>query len=573
MKRLLTGNEAIALGAWEYGVRFASAYPGTPSTEILENIAQYSEIEAQWSVNEKVAFEVAAGASIAGARTLVAMKHVGLNVAADPLLTMSYIGANGGLVIITADDPGMHSSQNEQDNRHYAKMAKIPLFEPADSQEAKDMIGEALEMSEKYDTPVLLRLTTRIAHSKSLVQYGEREEHPLKEYRQDIAKNVMMPAFAKPRHILVEERIEKLSQYAETTKYNRVEYHDREIGIITSGVTYQYVKEALPNASVLKLGFAYPLPEKLIRDFAASVKELFVIEELDPFLEDAVRALGITCRGKAELTLLGEYTPSMIAAAVTGQKMETAEQMAVPARPPVLCPGCPHRGVFYVLNKLKLNVSGDIGCYTLGALPPLSAVHTTLCMGASIGVALGMEKADPALAEKTVAVIGDSTFVHSGLTGIVESLYNKGTGTILILDNSTTAMTGHQQNPSTGYTLRNEDTHQLDIEAAVKALGVKRVYTVDPFDIKELETLLRRETKERELTVIVVRRPCALIIDWEKARTVVDTDTCIGCKLCMRVGCPAITIKSGKSSINPDLCVSCGVCQSVCPTGAIRRIV
>ncbi len=571
MKKLLTGNEAIALGAWEYGVHFATAYPGTPSTETLENVAQYKEINSQWSVNEKVAFEVAAGSAMAGARTLVAMKHVGLNVAADPLFTMSYIGSNGGLVILSADDPGMHSSQNEQDNRRYAKFAKVPLFEPSDSQEAKDMVGLALDVSEKYDTPVIIRTTTRISHSKSLVKYDQRQEYELKEYKKDPAKNVMMPAYARPKHIVVEERMKKLKEYSENTKANFVEWGNTEIGIITSGITYQYVKEAIPEASILKLGFSYPLPENKIRDFAKKVDKLYIVEELDPVIEEAVKAMGIDCIGKEIFTMIGEYTPAMIKSGITGETIELTEKREAPIRPPVLCPGCPHRGTFYVLKKLKLNVTGDIGCYTLGALPPLESMHTTLCMGASIGTALGMEKANPALGKKTVAVIGDSTFMHSGLTGIVEMIYNKGTGTVLVLDNSITAMTGHQQNPTTGYTLRMEETKKIDIEAVVKAMGVKRVFSIDPFELKGLEKLLKEETSVDELSVIVVKRPCALIIKPDPVKTFVDHDVCIGCQACMKVGCPAITFKDNKSNINDALCVSCGVCQSVCPVGAIKR--
>ncbi len=571
MKKLLTGNEAIALGAWEYGVRFATAYPGTPSTETLENVAQYKEITSQWAVNEKVAFEVAAGAAMAGARTLVAMKHVGVNVAADPLFTMSYIGSNGGFVLMSADDPGMHSSQNEQDNRRYAKFSKIPLLEPADSQEAKDMVGTALDISEEYDTPVMLRTTTRISHSKSLVEYGQRQERELKEYERDPTKNVMMPAYARPKHIVVEERIEKLKEYAENTELNFVDWNNKDIGVITSGITYQYVKEALPEVSVLKLGFSYPMPEKKIRDFASKVKKLYIVEELDPFIEETVKSWGIDCTGKEIFSMLGEYTPAMIKEAILGIKAEEKEAYSAAIRPPVLCPGCPHRGVFYVLKKIRANVTGDIGCYTLGALPPLESMHTTLCMGASIGTALGMEKANPDLAKETVAVIGDSTFMHSGLTGVVDMLYNKGTGTIMVLDNSITAMTGHQHNPTTGYTLGMEETHVVDIEAVVKAMGVKRVFSIDPFELKDLEKLLKEEMATRELSVIVVKRPCALIIKPDPVRTYVDHDVCIGCKACMRVGCPAITFEDKKSNINDALCVSCGVCQSVCPVGAIKR--
>lgn len=570
MKVLLTGNEAIARGAYEFGVAVAAAYPGTPSTEILENVGQYREIKAQWSPNEKVAMEVAVGASIAGARTLAAMKHVGVNVAADPLFTMSYSGVNGGLVLVSADDPGMHSSQNEQDNRYYAKFAKIPMFEPCDSQEAKDFVGLALDVSEKYDVPVLQRSTTRISHSKTLVELKDPIERTVKPYVKDIKKNVMIPAHARTKRVHLEERYKQLKEYAETTPVNRVEWADKKIGVITSGISYQYVKDALPNASVLKLGFTWPLPDKMILDFASQVDTVYVIEENEPYLEEHIKALGIKATGKEIFPITGELSASIILRAINGETHlpgKLAEN--VPVRPPVLCPGCPHRAAFYVLKQLRLHVTGDIGCYTLGALSPLDSMDTTICMGASIPMALGFEKAHPDLAEKTVAVIGDSTFMHSGITGLIDIVYNHGTSTVLILDNSTTAMTGHQEHPGTGKTLQKDPTTQVDIEALCKAVGVKRVFTVDPFAMDELKEIVKREVATREPSVIIAKRPCALIVKHEAPLLTVLHDKCVGCKMCMRVGCPAISHGNKKSTINPALCIGCGVCAQVCKFGAI----
>lgn len=569
-KALLTGNEAIARGAYEYGVSVATAYPGTPSTEILENIAEWKEIRAQWSPNEKVALEVAIGASIAGARALVAMKHVGVNVAADPLFTFTYTGVNGGLVLVSADDPGMHSSQNEQDNRTYARFAKMGLLEPADSQEAKDMVGQALMISERFDVPVMLRTTTRISHSKTLVELGEPQARTLKEYKKDVRKYVAVPANAKVRTGIKQQRLQEMAEFSEQTELNRIEWHDKRIGVITSGIAYQYVKEALPEASILKLGFTNPLPLKKIADFAAKVEQLWVIEELDPLMEEQIRAAGITVHGgKAELSRVGEYTPSMFRKAILGEDSTAKAPAAAPVRPPVLCPGCPHRGPFYALKKNRKRVTGDIGCYTLGASAPLESIDTTICMGASIPVALGMEKARPEEVENLVAVIGDSTFLHSGITGLIDTVYNKGTTTIMILDNSITAMTGHQHHAATGQTLQGEVTAQVDFEALCRAVGVKRVRVVDAGNLAELDQAIKEETAVREPSVIIARRPCALIVKQTAPRLKVNHDACTGCRMCMSIGCPAISFADKKSTIDPALCVGCGLCQQVCKFNAI----
>lgn len=570
-KVLLTGNEAIARGAYENGVAVATAYPGTPSTEILENIANYKEIHAQWSPNEKVALEVAIGASISGARALCAMKHVGVNVAADPLFTFTYTGVNGGLVLVTADDPGMHSSQNEQDNRNYARFAKMGLLEPTNSQEAKDMVGYALNISEQFDMPVMLRTTTRVSHSKTLVELAEPKERTLKPYTKDPRKYVAVPANAKGRTVFViEERLQKMAEFSETTELNRIEWADKKIGIVTSGIVYEYVKEALPNASILKLGYTNPLPLKKIASFAAEVEQLWIVEELDPFVEDQVRAAGIPVYGgKAELSRIGEYTPSLLRKAILGIDSTAKAPAATPVRPPVLCPGCPHRGAYYALKKNKKLVTGDIGCYTLGAMPPLQSLDTTICMGASIPVALGMEKARPDQAENLVAVIGDSTFLHSGITGLINTVYNKGTSTIMILDNRITAMTGHQHHAATGKTLQGEDTSQVDFEALCRAVGVKRVRVVDPGDLAALDQAIKEETAVREPSVIIARRPCALIVKHTEPRLQVNHDACVGCRMCMGIGCPAISFTDKKSTIDPSLCVGCGLCQQVCKFGAI----
>lgn len=577
MKRLMIGNEAIARGAYEAGATVATAYPGTPSTEIITNFANFDGVYAEWSPNEKVAMEVGAGASIGGARTLVAMKHVGVNVAADPLYTFAYTGVNGGLVLISADDPGMHSSQNEQDNRGYGRFAKLPVIEPSDSQEAKDFTALAFDLSEEFDTPVMLRVTTRLSHSQTLVEPGERVAVDLKEYKKNAAKYVMLPGYARARHAEVERRLLKLKEYAETSALNRIEWGEPSLGIITSGVAYQYVKEVLPNASVLKLGMVNPLPEQLIRSFAQKVDRLVVVEELEPVIEEQIKSWGIKVEGKAIFTLLGEYSPEMIQEKLGDGKVPAAFGLdnEIPARPPLLCAGCPHRGVFHTLNRMKLTVMGDIGCYTLGALSPLDGMDACICMGASIGTALGMEKARGEIdANRIVAVIGDSTFVHSGITPLIDLIYNKGTSTVLILDNDTTAMTGHQEHPATGKTLRNAPTHKLDIEGLVRAIGINNVRIVDPLKLDQLETALKEELNRREPSVIIAKRPCVLIDKTPVTTTyVVDDELCKGCKLCIKIGCTGISfIDDTKKAVMTDNCVGCGLCPQVCTFDAIKKV-
>jgi len=578
MKRLLIGNEAIARGAYEAGASVATAYPGTPSTEIVSHLARYEDIYAEWAPNEKVALEVGIGASIGGARTLVAMKHVGINVAADPLYTVAYTGVNGGLVIVSADDPGMHSSQNEQDNRGYGKFAKLPVIEPSDSQEAKDYTALAFELSEQFDTPVMLRVTTRLSHSQTLVEEGERGELVLKEYKKNAPKYVMLPGYARGRHVEVEKRMAALSDYAETTPLNRIEWGDKKLGIITSGVAYQYVREALPDVSVLKLGLVNPLPKNLITSFAQQVKRLVVVEELEPVIEQQLKAWGIAAEGKEIFTLLGEYSPEMIAQRLAGEALPPVSGLTsqIPPRPPLLCPGCPHRGVFHVLRKRRVTVMGDIGCYTLGALSPLEAMDACVCMGASIGMAMGMEKArGEEFASKMVGVIGDSTFVHSGITPLIDIVYNQGTSTILILDNDTTAMTGHQDHPATGVTIKKSPTNKLDLEALVRAVGIKNVRVVDPLKLDELDTVLGEELARREPSVIIAKRPCALIDRTPITSTLwVDEELCNGCKACIRIGCTGIYFKDNekKAAINPNTCVSCGMCPQVCKVDAIKVV-
>ena len=568
MKKLLLGDFAVARGAYEAGVKVATAYPGTPSTEITEEISRYDEVYSEWSPNEKVALEVGIGAAIRGARTLVSMKHVGLNVACDPLFTSVYTGVNAGLVIAVADDPSVFSSQNEQDTRLTAVSARIPVIEPSDSREAKDFTKAAFEISEKYDTPVILRITTRVAHSQSQVELCEREERPVKEYKKDIAKYVMMPANAKRKHVEVEERLEKLSEDANGFSFNQIEEGDGEIGIICAGGVYQFVKEALPNASVLKLGMSYPLPYKLIEKFAKSVKRCIVAEELAPHIETLVKAHGIKVEGKNLFPLNGEFSASLIRERVLGEKIghKAAE---VPARPPVLCSGCPHRGVFYVLSKLKLNVLGDIGCYTLGAVAPLSAMDAVVCMGASIGMAIGFDKADPEAHKHSVAVIGDSTFCHSGVTGLMDAVYNRSNVTVIILDNRTTGMTGHQNHPATGKTIKNEPTCELDLEQVCRAVGVKSVNTVDPNDIGTFEKVLKEELLKEEVSVIIAKRPCVLLTK-KLYEGFVVTDKCKNCKMCLKLGCPAIVNGKNGVTIDVSLCTECGLCQNVCKFGAIQ---
>lgn len=575
MKELMLGNEAVARGAYEAGVRVAVAYPGTPSTEITENMAKYSkdEVYCEWAPNEKVALEVAIGASMGGARAICCMKHVGVNVAADPLFTAAYTGVRGGLVLVAADDPGMHSSQNEQDSRFYARSAHVPMLEPADSAECREYVMRAFEISEKYDTPVMLRLVTRIAHARSLVEEGVRQEIPLKDYEKDIKKYVMMPGNAKGRHIVVEAREKKLEEEIDALGFNRVEMADTKVGVVCSGSAYQYVKEALPNASVLKLGMVYPLPEKLIRDFASKVDQLLVVEELEPFFEDAIKAMGIPCSGKDKTGLQGELFVRKVGRLFGGEAdCGPAETQGVPMRPPVLCPGCPHRAVFYVLKKLGLTVAADIGCYTLGAMPPLAAVDSVVCMGASIGMALGLEKARGRdFAKKTVAVIGDSTFVHSGITGLVDMVYNQGHSTVIIVDNSTTGMTGHQPNPTTGFNVRGEIAPQLDVVKLCEAIGVPSVRVVDPFNMKELEQTIMEESEKDVPSVIIARRPCALLVKKKTAPCAINTDKCRKCGMCMKIGCPAILkAENGQVSIDASLCNGCGLCKEMCHFGAIE---
>ena len=575
MKELMLGNEAVARGAYEAGVRVAVAYPGTPSTEITENMAKYSkdEVYCEWAPNEKVALEVAIGASMGGARAICCMKHVGVNVAADPLFTAAYTGVRGGLVLVAADDPGMHSSQNEQDSRFYARSAHVPMLEPADSAECREYVMRAFEISEKYDTPVMLRLVTRIAHARSLVEEGVRQEIPLKDYEKDIKKYVMMPGNAKGRHVVVEAREKKLEEEIDALGFNRVEMADTEVGVVCSGSAYQYVKEALPNASVLKLGMVYPLPEKLIRDFASKVDQLLVVEELEPFFEDAIKAMGIPCSGKDKTGLQGELFVRKVGRLFGGEAdCGPAETQGVPMRPPVLCPGCPHRAVFYVLKKLGLTVAADIGCYTLGAMPPLAAVDSVVCMGASIGMALGLEKARGRdFAKKTVAVIGDSTFVHSGITGLVDMVYNQGHSTVIIVDNSTTGMTGHQPNPTTGFNVRGEIAPQLDVVKLCEAIGVPSVRVVDPFNMKELEQTIMEESEKDVPSVIIARRPCALLVKKKTAPCAINTDKCRKCGMCMKIGCPAILkAENGQVSIDASLCNGCGLCKEMCHFGAIE---
>ena len=571
----MIGNEAVARGAYEAGVRVVSSYPGTPSTEITENIVKFSDVFVEWAPNEKVAAEVAIGASIGGARAMSCMKHVGMNVMADPMFTVSYIGANGGLVFCVADDPGMHSSQNEQDSRHYAKAAKVLMLEPSDSLECKEYTKAAFCLSEKYDTPVIIRLSTRVSHSQGLVAEEERENIELRDYKKNIAKNVMMPGNAKRRHVVVEERLESLRSYAEDCPFNTVEENGSEIGVITSGISYMYSKEALENSvDYLKLGMVYPLPEKLIKDFAAKHKTVYVIEELDPIFEEYIKSLGISVIGKEKFTMLGEYTPAMIKKAVLGiepPKALSADE-EIPVRPPVMCAGCPHRGTFYVLSKMGLTVSGDIGCYTLGAAAPLMAVDTTICMGASVSAAHGMAKARGSeFNKKLVSVIGDSTFIHSGITGLIDIVYNKGNNTVIILDNSITGMTGHQDNPTTGFTIRKEPTRQVDLAALAKAVGVDMVDIVDPFDPKGFEEVLKRHLNAEEPSVIRAQRPCALLKTVKYSGFCEITDKCKKCKKCMQLGCPAISLKDSGVVIDKNQCNGCGLCINVCPFGAIEK--
>ena len=570
MKKLLLGDFAVARGAWEAGVSVAAAYPGTPSTEITEELARYDDVYSEWSPNEKVALEVGIGASIRGVRAIVSMKHVGLNVACDPLFTASYTGVNGGLVIAVADDPSVFSSQNEQDTRLTAVSAQVPVLEPSDSMEAKEFAKLAFELSERYDTPIILRLTTRVAHSQSLVELGERVVPAAKPYERNIAKYVMMPANARVKHTVVEERMQKMSQDANALPINRIEEGSKDLGIICSGGVYEYVKEALPEASVLKLGMVYPLPYDLIKKFAGSVKRCIVAEELAPHIETLVKAQGIAVEGKNIFPRCGEFSANLIRRCVLGQQ-SAAEPANVPARPPVLCAGCPHRGVFYVLSKLKLNVLGDIGCYTLGAVPPLGSMDAVVCMGASIGMAIGFDKADPEAHKHSVAVIGDSTFIHSGITGLIDAVYNKAKITVIILDNRTTGMTGHQNHPATGKTIKNEPTYELDLAEVCRAVGVPNVRTVDPADLAATEAAVREEVAKDEVSVIIAKRPCALLTKRLYNGFKVN-ENCKKCKACLKLGCPAIVNGENGITIDVSLCTECGLCKSVCKFGAIEPV-
>jgi indolepyruvate ferredoxin oxidoreductase alpha subunit len=605
--KLLSGNEAIARGAYEAGVRVATAYPGTPSTEILESITSYKEIYSQWSINEKVALEVASGASYGGARTLVAMKHVGLNVAADPFMTLAYTGINAGLVVVSADDPGMYSSQNEQDNRYYSRFSKVPMLEPSDSQEAKDFVISAFDISERFDTPVMLRTTTRISHSRSVVSLGRRVEHEDRKYEKDCQKYVMIPAFGRIRHKALLKRWKELVRFSEQSSlnclYSPKTKNDKSsrIGIITSGVSFQYAREIFENTPILKLGITNPIPYEVIRDFARDKEMLIVIEELEPFMEEQVRqmGLGVKIAGKEYFPQYGELSPEILEgiyrqlfgtdlitrrrSKVTGTAINDIENIPqdgendkqsselIPKRPPVLCAGCPHRSVFYILKKLRLKVMGDIGCYTLSVLPPLNSLDSCLCMGAGIGQALGMEKADPEIKGKIVSVIGDSTFFHSGITPLVDSIYNKGSGVIIILDNRITAMTGHQVHPGVGITLMGEETNEIKAEEIARGAGVRNIRVVDPYEISLFEKTVREELKKDQLSVIIARRKCVLLEKGKKRASVyIDEKKCEKCGLCLKFGCPAIELRGGRYSINEIMCTGCGICVDICKKDAIK---
>jgi indolepyruvate ferredoxin oxidoreductase, alpha subunit len=571
-KQIMLGNEAFARGAFEAGVRVISSYPGTPSTEITENAVQYPEIYVEWAPNEKVAAEVAIGAGIAGARAMSAMKHVGLNVAADPFFTVAYTGVNGGIVFIVADDNGCHSSQNEQDSRFYARSAGVPMLEPASAQECKDYVKLAYDLSEKYDTPVLIRSNTRISHSRGVVEMNAPVEAPLRDYAKDFTKYVAMPAMARKLHIAQEARLKSFEEDSNKFYVNEIAYHDLSLGVVTSGICYQYTQEALPEASVLKLGTVFPLPMDLIREFASKVDRLIVIEEGQPIIEEQIRAAGIPASGKELFSIQGEYSVNMIKKAFGMPVSEHLKQENAPVRPPLMCAGCPHRALFYLLNKLKKTVIGDIGCYTLGSLPPTSAMDTCLCMGASISMAHGFEKARGLeYNKKTVAVIGDSTFFHSGITGLINMRYNNCPGTVLILDNRITGMTGHQDNPSTGRNARGDTAPMIDIAGLASACGVESIREVDPFDLKEMETAISEECEKNVLSVIISKRPCALIVK-QPDRVFGITAECKRCRTCMRIGCPAIEKQENDIVIVAERCVGCGLCVKVCPFGAIKEV-
>ena len=572
---IMLGNEAIARGAYEAGVKVSSAYPGTPSTEISEYLVQYrDDVYEEWAPNEKVATEVAVGASLAGVRSMACMKHVGLNVAADPLYSVSYMGVNGGLVIVVADDPGLYSSQNEQDTRMVARAAQIPVIEPSDSAEAKDYFKIAFELSEKFDRPFIFRTTTRLAHSQGLVELQDRVVPEDKVYEKNIQKNVMMPGNAKIRHIEIEKRNLELAEAADTLPINRVEMNDTKIGVITSGIPYQYVKEAMPEASVLKLGMVNPLPRKLIEDFASKVDTLYIVEELDPVIEEQVKSWGINAIGKEILTVQGEYSANMLRKAILKQDLDIKEPAAAPGRPPILCPGCPHRSVFYTLNKLKMHAAGDIGCYTLGAVAPLSVIDTTMCMGSSISTLHGMEKAKGKdYIKNWVAVIGDSTFMHTGVNSLMNMVYNKATGTVIILDNSTTGMTGHQDHAATGKTLQGDPTYAISIPGICKAMGIKNVYEINAFDLPLLEKTIKEEVAKDEISVIITKTPCVLLDKRKKPLYVAHEDKCKKCGMCMKPGCPAMTKNAdGTIHIDDTMCTGCGLCKDLCKFDAIELV-
>ena len=574
-KVIMLGNEAIARGAYEAGVKVSSAYPGTPSTEISEYLVQYrDDVYEEWAPNEKVATEVAVGASLAGVRAMACMKHVGLNVAADPLYSVSYMGVNGGLVLVVADDPGLYSSQNEQDTRMVARAAQIPVIEPSDSAEAKDFFKIAFELSEQFDRPFIFRTTTRLAHSQGLVELKERVEPVDKPYEKNIRKNVMMPGNAKFRHIEIEKRNNELAEAANTLPINTVEMNDTKIGVITSGIPYQYVKEALPEASVLKLGMVNPLPRKLIEEFASKVEKLYIVEELDPVIEEQVKSWGIQAVGKEILTVQGEYSANMLREAILKEKLDIKAPAEAPGRPPILCPGCPHRSVFYVLNRLKMHAAGDIGCYTLGAVAPLSVIDTTMCMGSSISTLHGMEKAKgKEYIKNWVAVIGDSTFLHTGVNSLMNMVYNNATGTVIIMDNSTTGMTGHQDHAATGKTLQGDPTYAINIPALCRAMGVKNVYEINAFDLPLLEKTIKEETAKDEVSVIITKTPCVLLDKRKKPLYIAHEDKCKKCGMCMKPGCPAMTKNAdGTIHIDDTMCTGCGLCESLCKFGAIELV-
>ena len=574
-QKIMLGNEAIARGAYEAGVKVSAAYPGTPSTEISENIVKYPEIYCEWSPNEKVATEVAIGAAISGVRAMASMKHVGVNVASDPLYTISYGGINGGLVLVAADDPGLYSSQNEQDSRMVARAAMVPVLEPSDSQEAKDFTKLAFELSEKYDTPMMVRTTTRIAHSQGIVTLEPRVEVEDKPYSRNPAKFVMMPGNAKGRHVYVEQRLKKMAEDACTLPVNRVEMRDTKIGVITSGIPYQYVREALPDASVLKLGLVHPLPRKLIEEFASKVDTLYVVEELEPVIEEQVKSWGIKAIGKEILTVQGEYSANMLRKAILHQELDIEEPAAVPARPPILCPGCPHRSVFSVMNKLGIHAAGDIGCYTLGAVAPLNVIDTTVCMGASISTLHGMEKAKGRdYIRNWVAMIGDSTFMHTGINSLMNMVYNQSNGTVIIMDNSTTGMTGHQDHAATGKTLMGQEVPAISIYHMCKAMGIEHVVEVDAFDIQTLEKVVKEEVNRDGVSVIITKSPCVLLKTTKTThKLVVHSDKCKKCGLCLKPGCPALTkAEDGTVKVDATMCNGCGLCAKRCPFGALEQV-